>query len=74
MPRPICRNCAVEMRCSKNELVVNDPQVGSSPSTYWRGDAYKCPKCEAEIVTGFGVGYLDAKGEETEEFSMAERR
>ena len=69
MPRPICRPCAVEMRCSQNGVVARDAAVGEIVATYWRGDAYKCPKCEAEIVTGFGAGYLDAMGEESEQFS-----
>jgi len=52
---PICVKCRLEMRCVKNNRVVRDPEAGGFPSTYWLGDEYECPECEARIVTGFGV-------------------
>lgn len=55
VPRPICVPCRVEMRCEKNGVLVNDPQVGYLDATYWHGDKYKCPACGHEIVTGFGA-------------------
>jgi hypothetical protein len=42
------------MRCSKNELLVKDPEAGQFPSTYWSGDKWLCPKCGHEVITGFG--------------------
>jgi hypothetical protein len=44
------------MSCSKNELLVKDPEVGKFPSTYWSGDEWVCPKCGHVVITGFGKG------------------
>jgi len=55
MLTPICVPCRVEMRCSKNNRLVCDPDVpGVGGSTYWLGDEWRCPGCGARIVTGFG--------------------
>lgn len=54
-PRPICIPCKVEMRCERNDQLVNDPQADNFPSTYWSGDQYRCPACGHAIVTGFGA-------------------
>jgi hypothetical protein len=54
---PICVPCAVEMRCLKNGFVVADPE----PSTYWRGDLYRCPQCKRHVVTGFGEPFTDER-------------
>ena len=53
---PICMSCGVVMKCKKNGFLVKDPQAGNFPSTYWRGDLYKCPTCGVEIVSGTGDG------------------
>ena len=58
--RPICANCNVEMECVRNEVAVWHPM--EPIKTYGTevidfiviGDKYKCPKCGANIVTGFG--------------------
>lgn len=71
MPRPICRKCAVEMGCTQNEVVVNDPAKGPFGSTYWRGDAFSCPTCKAEVVVGFGKSFSSPGSEESEEFRYA---
>ena len=56
---PICKNCRVEMQCEKNAQMVNDPESGPFPSTYWVGDVFKCPSCFNEIITGFcQKGYM----------------
>lgn len=54
MPRPICAMCKCEMRCVRNEFLVNDPADGVSASTYWFGDKFGCDGCGAEVVVGFG--------------------
>jgi hypothetical protein len=59
MLTPICKKCKVEMRCEKNSQMVNDPESGQFPSTYWVGDTFKCPSCKNEIITGFcGQGFM----------------
>ena len=59
MPRPICVKCQREMSCEKNDFLVNDPQVGGFPPTFWWGDKYQCPRCEVEVVVpGFGKGFV----------------
>lgn len=68
MPNPICRACAKVMRCSENEVVVNDPAVGNYPASYWQGDAYQCSECNAEVVIGFGAPSMTAPGSESLEF------
>lgn len=58
--RPICAKCKVEMECVRNEVAVWHPM--EPVKTYGTevidfvviGDRYKCPKCGASIVTGFG--------------------
>ena len=58
--RPICTNCNVEMECVRNEVAVWHPM--EPVNTYGTevidfiviGDRYKCPKCSASIITGFG--------------------
>jgi len=58
--QPICHRCAVLMRCKQNDFIVADRRVASPnggrvfPSTYWRGDLFECPRCEVEVVVGFG--------------------
>ena len=54
MNMPICKTCAVIMKCSKNDFVVRDIETPSFPSSYWRGDVYRCPKCANEVIIGFG--------------------
>lgn len=52
------------MKCIKNKLLVKDPEVGQSPSTYWSGDEYLCPECGHVVITGFGkamIGLVDGK-------------
>lgn len=58
--RPICANCNVEMECERNDVAVWHPM--EPINTYGTevidfiviGDKYKCLKCGANIVTGFG--------------------
>ncbi len=54
MPAPICVKCQLEMRCAQNDRIVNDVRAGDFPSTYWRGDLFRCPQCNTEVVVGFG--------------------
>lgn len=50
MPAPICVKCQVEMRCKKNEQLVNDVTVRQFPSSYWVGDLFECQACLASFV------------------------
>ncbi len=50
MPAPICVKCQVEMRCEKNEQLVNDVTAGQSPASYWSGDLFECRACDAAVV------------------------
>ena len=53
MARPVCVKCKVEYICEKNEFVVTWTKKGRL--VYQKnGDKFKCPKCEHEIVVGFG--------------------
>lgn len=69
-PAPICVQDRVEMRCTRNNRLVKDPEAGGFPSTYWLGDEYCCPVCAARIVTGFGKAMVpnadDVRGLEEE--------
>jgi len=60
MPLPICVECRVEMRCEKNDRLVNDPPAAGFPSTYWAGDEFTCPTCGVAVVTGFGESWVPA--------------
>ena len=70
MPRPICAKCSREMRCKKNEVLVNDRASAGFRPTFWSGDSFECEGCGAEVVTGFGEGfYLPPDSPESIEFS-----
>lgn len=60
MLNPICVECQMEMRCTKNEQQVKDRASGVFPATYWSGDEYTCQSCGMRIVTSFGQGTVDA--------------
>ena len=47
--RPVCAKCKKEMHCEKNGFMVyTNSAYGLS------GDLYKCSKCGAMVVVGFG--------------------
>ena len=58
--RPICANCNVEMGCVRNEVAIWHPMepvikgLEIEIDFVVLGDKYECPKCSANIVTGFG--------------------
>ena len=47
--RPICINCAMEMRCIKTGAVI---ELLASFGSYelWHADVYECPGCNAQVV------------------------
>ena len=58
--RSICAKCKIEMECVRNEVAVWHPYEpvninGDDVIDFVvLGDKYKCPKCSASIITGFG--------------------
>ena len=58
--RPICAFCKIEIECVMNEVAVWHPMepvikgLETEIDFVVIGDRYKCPKCSANIVTGFG--------------------
>ena len=52
--RMICAKCGKELKCKKNEVIVEE-LVLSDSSRIWEADLWKCPKCGIEIITGFGL-------------------
>ncbi len=51
--QPICVPCGRAMYCTKNGVMLRDPDLGeSSPGTFYRGDEYTCHLCNAKIITG----------------------
>ena len=51
--RPVCVKCQVEMRPEKNGVGVLD-MADFGSYKIWDADKWKCPKCNHEIVVGFG--------------------
>lgn len=49
----VCAKCGKELRCKKNEIIVEE-LVLSKSCRIWEADLWECPKCGAEIITGFG--------------------
>jgi len=67
MIRPICAKCKIEMECARNDVAVWHPIEGKHAHEMMEvaiegetidfvilGDRYECPKCGANVVTGFG--------------------
>jgi len=71
MPAPICVKCQVEMRCKKNNTLVNDVRVGRFQSIYWLGDLFECLVCSSSIVVGLKRG-MSAKVVTEEGFNRSE--
>ena len=46
--RPICAECAVEMRCEKNGVPLT---IGAHFDIHW-GDRFRCPTCDAAVIVG----------------------
>ena len=49
MSYAVCKSCRCKMRVKKNGIIV---QVDHG--TVRNGDLWECPKCEIEIIQGFG--------------------
>ncbi|KKM84399.1 hypothetical protein LCGC14_1299600 [marine sediment metagenome] len=54
MPRPICVQCGVEMRPTENGVFVCVHDDDGEPYEVWSGDKFGCPRCDGEVVVGFG--------------------
>lgn len=48
---PICNECKVEMRCTKNSISVAHVD---NPQWIRTGDQYTCPDCGTKIITDMG--------------------
>jgi len=51
--RPVCAACQVDMRPKMNGVGVLD-MASFGPCNLWDADLWECPKCELQIVAGFG--------------------
>ena len=67
---PICAKCKRLMHCKKNGFLVNDPEVDGFESTFWRGDLWTCNGCGAQVVIGFGRGFLQSDFNVSKEDSL----
>ena len=56
---PVCMNCLVEMRCTKNGRTVS-PNSDILKYQY-SGDEFTCKICGSSIVTNFGSSF-DSNG------------
>ena len=53
--RPICAKCRVFFRCKENEVIIEEGGSGpDDPYRVWMADLFECPRCGAEVVSGFG--------------------
>lgn len=53
--RPICAKCCKEMRPLKNEVIVKYMMSkGTQPYEVFMADLWHCPKCNNQIIRGFG--------------------
>ena len=52
--RMICVKCGKELKCKKNEVVVEE-LAGNDSYRIWEADLWECPKCGTEIIAGFGL-------------------
>lgn len=53
--RPVCVRCKMEMENEKNGVLVVEPSYNGNIHKIWLADLKRCPKCEHEIITGFGA-------------------
>ena len=64
--RPVCVECRVKMRPSKNnrgwltymtfqDSLINPSITSRRPYELWATDEYECPTCKKKILTGFGA-------------------
>lgn len=53
MAKMVCVNCHVEFRPEKNGTIVIET-ASFGPYKIWEADTWKCPKCNVEVVCGFG--------------------
>lgn len=57
----VCGKCRVDMKIKKNGVTV-----GRAADSKWvrQGDLWVCPKCQQEVLTGFGTPYNGETGPE----------
>ncbi len=59
----ICKTCKIEMRCSQTGTVCL-----FSPTHGYPGDSFKCPTCNAEVISTNTVPYCYPKGSRSEKY------
>lgn len=50
---PVCAKCRIELRCVKNDFIVEEMADTTAPYRVWSTDLWACAGCGAEVVTGF---------------------
>ena len=51
-----CVDCAVAMRPRKNDIrVVETLDDGVTPYRIWCADLWECPRCNHQLIAGFGI-------------------
>ena len=48
---PVCFDCAVEMRCTRNAQTV---RKSADDRREFSGDRFRCEVCGSQVVIGFG--------------------
>ena len=61
--RPVCVECRIPMRASKNDRGYLETSDGK-PFRLWSSDEYQCPSCGIRILTGFGYQHIAEHYEE----------
>ena len=58
MHRPVCVKCEVELRPKKNGVGLLD-YADFGEYQIWDADLWECPRCNYQIVIGFGHSPID---------------
>ena len=54
--RPVCVPCKREMSCAKNGRVLELLSPAPEPYQLWSADEWRCPVCDATVLSGYGRG------------------
>jgi len=60
-----CVDCAVAMRPRKNDIrVVETLDDGVTPYRIWCAGLWECPRCNHQLIAGFGMRAIVVKHED----------